>query len=854
MMPMPVVPARIAAATPAWTWALLIAIATALAFCPSLDNEFVDWDDEVALVTNTALRRGPWDQVRWAFTTVFLGPYQPLSWLSLGLDYRLWGLNPLGFHLTALIWHVASAVGMFALSRRLLAVAMPNCTGCPASWNGAAAIAALWYAVHPLRVESVAWATERRDVLCQVFAIATLLAYAQHAATGASRVATRWLVIAWALHLAALLSKASAVPLPAVLTLIDYYPLRRLPGAHGRWVGPAVRAIWLEKLPFWALSLIFAFVAIHGQTTETAISSTDHLGLVNRLALAAYSSAFYVGKSLVPWNLSPMYELSDSFSPWQASVILGAIATLLLSGFALWGIRRLPAWFVTWGAYLVLLAPVSGLVHTGFQCAADRYSYLPGLALALLPAGLLLQCQRRGALRPGLATAVWCLAFATIPLLAAATWRQCDVWQNSETLWNRALAVDPGSGVAKTGLGVVRFRQGRLAESRVLLEAALRLRPSNVFTHQNLGLVLDRLGERAAARDQFLEAIRLQPRYWSAMLELARQSADERDWPAAQQWYEQCLAIHPLQVRALTGLADVYVRALNRPHEAVRLYRRALALDPADARAHNNLGILLRQMGDADSALRHYQTATQLQPASSEFCYNLGVLYEDLRDWPAAMQWYERCLKLEPQYVAAMNNLANVCKRQGLQDRALELYRKALAIDATSTDVRYNLAFALAEQQAYAEAETEYRRVLDRLPAHIPAAVQLALLLDRTNRSAEALARLKVTMAQVPDHPMVLYHTGWLLATSANDSVRNGAEALTLAQQLATRAADDAEVLDLLAAAYAAVGQFDTAVTTATRAAERARATGRQQLAADVDARVALYRQGKPFRRGGTPN
>lgn len=467
----------------------LVAVVTFVAFLPALGNGFVAWDDDRNFLDNPHYRGlGP-AQLAWMVSHLD-AHYVPLTWLTLGLDHVLWGMNPAGYHLTSVLLHAANAVLVYAVARRLIAAALPGTAGGALALGSA--VAALLFAVHPLRDESVAWATERRDVLCGLFYLLTVLAYLRYCAS-ASR---RWYRLSLAFLAAALLSKAMAVTLPVVLLLLDAYPLRR-------------RA-WREKLPFFALSLAAGAVALVAQRAAGATSTVTFLGPLERVAIACYSLAFYLWKTLVPRHLSPIYELPARVDAFASSYVASTLAVLALSVLAIALRRRWPAFTVVWAGYVVTVLPVSGLVQVGPQIAADRYTYLALLGGAVLAggalarAGLALGAQRAAGPLLGAGASV------LVVVLVVLTLNQTQVWRNSETLWTHALSVGP-SGIAHAKLGVVRDEQGRPEEAIAHYRQALRIHPDMPDAYNDWGIALARQGRWLEAIEQYENALKLAP-------------------------------------------------------------------------------------------------------------------------------------------------------------------------------------------------------------------------------------------------------------------------------------------------------------------------------------------------------
>src|SRR5881397_914330 len=358
---------------------LVIAFSTFAAFLPALQNQFVSWDDAENFLDNPHYRGLGWTHLHWMWTT-HLGHYIPLTWMTLGLDYLLWGLNPVGYHLTSLLLHTANAVVFFFVVRRILTRALPSPSERGHALVVAAGFAALVFAIHPLRVESVAWVTERRDVLSGLFYLSTILMYLQACERGTRGRGGYWLSVA--VFVCALLSKSMVVNLPVVLLILDVYPLRRLGGAIGWWSEPA-RRVYLEKIPFVLLAAAASAIAVMAQSSVHAALSLAQLSMPGRLGISAYGLSFYLWKMVVPVNLSPFYE-RGLIDPWATPFLLSYGLVLAITAIVLALRRRVPGLLAAWLAYIVVLSPVLGIFQSGPQIAADRYTYLANLGWAIL--------------------------------------------------------------------------------------------------------------------------------------------------------------------------------------------------------------------------------------------------------------------------------------------------------------------------------------------------------------------------------------------------------------------------------------------------------------------------------------
>lgn len=509
---------------PRWTLAVAAAgvvAVTLAAFAPVVSNGFLDWGDQQDLVGNSRYRSFSPASLVWMLTTIQMGHYQPLAWLTFALDHALWGMAPRGYHLTSLLLHAGCALATFVLLLHLLRLSVRGATEHPGATSAAAAVGALLFSVHPLRVESVAWATERRGPLtglCFVLSVAAYLRYVERARRGAhapASAAYRWSV-AW--FLAALLAKELSLTLPAVLLVLDAYPLRRwlAPGATTRFA-----LLVREKLPFLALAAIWCVVAVLSARQSQVARSLASYGIVERLAQATYGLAFYVRKTFVPTDLLPIYSIPTDLDPWTAPYIGSAVAVAAL-GLLLFRVRRrypaAPAIAVT---CLVLLGPVLGLAQTGRQLAADRYTYLPAVALSAGLAGLLLHGALRWSsrlVRCGLAV----VAVGVIALLSAVTQAQVRHWRDPLTLWSYTQARAPDCPVANTNLGKVLVEEGRFVEAEHHLARALAADPMHLEASNNLGVALAQQGRLAEAVERWEAVLAIEPRDAAARANLER--------------------------------------------------------------------------------------------------------------------------------------------------------------------------------------------------------------------------------------------------------------------------------------------------------------------------------------------
>lgn len=663
---------------------LLAGVAALAAYWPSLASGFVSWDDPESLLQNPSYRGLHPRNLRWMFTTFLMGHYQPLSWVTLGLDYELWGMNPRGYHLTSALLHAAStalfglvAARLFLVARGGLAVGDATAVdlrGIVRHKTGAASgrlplqaatadarcalvlglASALFWGLHPLRVEAVSWVTERREVLCGLL---TLLALENATRSGSL----------WARHcltLAAMLSKASAITLPALLVLVDVFRQRGF--ERGKVAVVVLRSLRRHALTLGA-SVVLTIVAFEAQEAAEARIPWDWLPLSERLVLYAYQVGFYVEKTVWPSSLAPLYEGPHDWivgapgpggrmspvgelAPRAAVAGLAAMVALATA----FGVRRRqPAALLLLLAYLGMLVPTGGFGQSGPQVAADRYTYQGGWALTLLVTGggwhmwAAWAARRRWRRLATTGAAVGCLLALTM-----ATTLQQEVWRDEWSVWRHTLRHYPDSGRANCSLGLlyasqrpprddraephlraglhklpvysdcldvlgeVLTRQGKLDEALGTYTRALAATPGHVSTLFRLPGLLWRLGRREEAILRARECVGAAPKSTNAHLKLAKVLAADGRTGEAIRTYEAGLAISPHDQSLLTELAWLLA---THPDPAVRDGRRAVQLaqmnhaaNPMDLRMCFSMAAALAEVGEFDQAQRELASIVPL--------------------------------------------------------------------------------------------------------------------------------------------------------------------------------------------------------------------------------------------------
>ena len=636
---------------------LCLAAATVAVYAPVRHFQFTSYDDGDYVYENPQVQSGlTLRGLVWAFTTSHASNWHPLTWLSHMLDCQLFGLNAGPHHLVNVLFHVASVLLLFHVLNRMTA----------APWRSAF-VAAL-FALHPLHVESVAWVAERKDVLSAFFWMLTMWAYVRCVETFnrqrfqperlRGKPANVFYGLALLFFALGLMAKPMVATLPFVLLLLDYWPLDRTQwtaSVSGSKAKVPLSRLLKEKLPFLALTVVSCAVTFRAQRTGGAVVSLERLPIGDRVANAAVSYVWYLGKALWPSGLAVFYP----YQKWPQDRVVAAVAVLAgLSGWIIWRARREPHFVVGWLWYLGTLVPVIGLVQVGIQSIADRYTYLPSIGLFIMVAW---GASRGFVGQPVQKLVVAATAAMLLAVCMALSCFQIRHWRTSEALFRHALNVTANNFVAHNNLGNALLQRGNLTEAAQHFEQAVRIKPGFAEAHNNLALALEQAGNLKDAIGHFEQAVRIKPDYAEAHNNLG------------------------------TALAQT-----GRLQEAVGQFEQALRIKPDSAEAHNNLGNALLQRSNLTEAVQHFEQAVRIKPDYAEAHNNLAIALEQAGNLKDAIGHFEQAVRIKPDYAKAHYNLALVLIRQGKVREAVRQYEQVMRIKPDSAEVENNLAWLLA--------------------------------------------------------------------------------------------------------------------------------------------------------------
>ncbi|MBI3995256.1 MAG: tetratricopeptide repeat protein [Nitrospirae bacterium] len=687
-------------------------VMTLAVFWPVGRYEFVNFDDDIFVYDNPHLQDGlSWNGIQWALTAGLIEDspnadfWIPLTYLSHLATYQFFGLDPGRHHWVNLVLHLMNTVLLFLLLRRMTSAPWPS-----------AFVAAL-FAIHPLHLESVAWVTERKDVLSALLWFLTVWAYVRYTER---RGWGRYGLVAGLLVLG-LMSKPMVVTLPFVLLLLDYWPLGRVKLDEMEPLLPlrTIRGLVLEKLPLLAISAGFGWLTYLLQHKEGAVASLESVSIGSRIGNALVSYLAYMGKMAWPDNLAVFYPHPGTALAIGPAVGSGLFLACITLG-VFWLTRRCPYLTVGWLWYLGTLIPVIGLLQSGMQSMADRYTYLPLVGLFIMIAwgapDLLTGLRRRHMLLGVSAVAI------VIALMVSAR-RELPNWRNGATLFKHAVQVTTDNYLAHYNLGNALTRDGKLDEAIFHYQEALKIGPATFarrtyVVHNSMGSVLADQGKLSEAIDHYAEALRLSPNYAKA----------HNNW----------------------GLA---LEKQGKPEEAVRHYAEALRISPDFAEPHNNWGLVLDQQGRQDEAILHYQEALRIKPKYAQPHNNWGLALEKQGKPEEAVRHYAEALRISPDDAEAHNNWGSVLVKQKKFDEGMTHFLAAIRSKPGLVHPYYNLGWVLEGRGEYRKAEDYFSEAVRIRPEFGDAHYSLGWVLAKQGRNQEAMSHFSEAVRINPNDP-----------------------------------------------------------------------------------------------------
>lgn len=657
-------------------FSLLLATLTVILFLPVTSHEFINFDDSIYITQNPHIQNGlTIESLLWAFTTTYANFWHPLTWLSHCLDVHLFGLDAGMHHLINLLLH--------SINSALLFLVLSIMTG--TLWRSL--LVAVLFAIHPLHVESVAWAAERKDTLSTLFWLLTMGAYIWYTKRPDW---LRFLPVLLGFTLG-MLAKPILVVLPFALLLLDFWPLNRFGGSPAMLTAPLVRkhlpALIAEKTPLLLIAVICSVVAYLAQQAGGAVGSLETYSLVTRIANALVAYVTYIYKMFIPTGLAAYYPYRLDIPIWKtlSSGLLLACLTFISLRMA----RRYPYLTIGWFWFVGTLLPVIGLVQLGSHAMADRYTYISFIGLFIIIAWSLAELAGRFASGARVCTTV---AFVFLVLLSIRTIDQLGHWRNTPILFTHALSVTDNNVKAHNNLGTYFLDRHQPRQAALQFKAGLDINPDNALVNYNYGLAMMHLEEWQNALSAFGKALELNP------------------------------GISP----AHRDIASLFIKTGN-TDEAIKHLEAAIDMNPENVELRNTLSNVFITSGQPQRALPHLLKATQQEPNSFLFYYNLGRALFDLKEFDQAVTQYSNALLYAPNNPSVHNNMGNALARLGFQDEARKHYAEVIRIQPNHVDAYYNMGVLLSRQGLKNEAIPFFRKALSLRPGDPKTLKQLSL-------------------------------------------------------------------------------------------------------------------------------
>jgi tetratricopeptide (TPR) repeat protein len=589
-------------------------------FVPVLQNSFVNWDENT-LVSGSGYRGLGWPEIRWMFAAFHFGLYQPLAWASLGFDGVLWWADPFGYHWTSLLLHVLNVILFYCASAELLAHAGRGTRSAERPWLSVAAFfAALGFAIHPLRAETIAWASARGELVAAAFLLVSVLAYLKaNAPSGVHHNSRHWSTISIGAYLLALLAGPMGLLLPLILLTLDLYPLRRL-AQRQKFPGTTFQQLLLQKAPYLALSGLFLAIALVATNDQPAAGPPTYGDDSSNWWLSQLAApSFYLWKTILPIGLSPAYELGG----WSVGIHVAASAVLCCGIIVLR--KRVPALLVAGIWYLVFMLPLFRSEFPAPQVLADRHIYLASGSWALILGGIVSQwLYRAGTSRryASLTVSVAGLIIIIFASLAYLSWRQVEAWRGSERLWRHAVRVSPSSA-AYLNLASLAEAQGEYESAIASYRQAVAMNPQRWQAHEGAARLLEKQGKTSEAVEHYRLLVNANPKAIDAREKLAGGLVNQGEIGEALQQFRKLLELAPDRNQARVKLGTV-LAVSGRLDEAVEVLNAAAKASPEDGRVILKLGQVMAATGRLSEATVHFREAVRLRREDAEAQESLG--------------------------------------------------------------------------------------------------------------------------------------------------------------------------------------------------------------------------------------
>jgi tetratricopeptide (TPR) repeat protein len=706
--------------------ALLLALLACTTFAPSLLNEFVHWDDPTNFLKNPIFWGVSRDHIKAMLTANVLGVYQPVSWLIFAVIYSIFELNPLGYHLAGIVFHAANTVLVFFLIGKFIAQTSLQGVG-PASppdqgddvlpptsaipLDSAAWLAAAFWGLHPLRVEPVAWASAVPYTIATFFALLSLLAYIRYSQAKSKNARVTLYGLSILTFILSICSKSIAVPLPLVLLLIDLYPLNRwqVDKCRGR-VGHNLKLI-AEKVPYLLVSTAGALASLLLNMPGGGEGGLTLDKIIQRMGQAAYSPIFHLRLTAIPHPLLPFYYLP---SYRFATILIPAVLLVLaITVILIIVYRRYPFLLIAWIAYLLLLAPHSGVIYHGSYYGADRYTYLTTIPFFMIIGAFWAYISQKPIFKkPGyISFLIIVTLLFTLTILAKG---QCNIWQGTKSLWNHTLKHNATHTLALNNLGVAHLQSGETNAAMSYWQKAILISPEFQLAQTNIGIAYTKMGLKSLALRHLKKALTKNTVSVSAYNNIGLLYEKLGEFQKAKEAYDKALKIAPKSVSTINHLGNLYA-SQGKQKKALLLYKKAASYNPTVYKTFYNIAQTYRELGEIQKAISYYKKSIKLNPNYLDAYTNLSGCYLLTKNWQEAAQAAKKAVRIQPYYSDALFNLGIAQARLGQTDSALLNLKKSFAtgersLTATQIAIIYEQKGNTKMAERYRQKAEEIRK------------------------------------------------------------------------------------------------------------------------------------------------
>lgn len=723
----------------------LLIILTLTVYWQVNDFDFINYDDPIYVYNNAHIQKGlTLPTIKWAFSSEVAGNWHPITMLSHMVDCHFFGLNPGKHHTTNVIFHLVNTILLFYIFWRITGEQYKSFF-----------IAAL-FAIHPLHVESVAWISERKDVLSVFFLFLTLWAYTRYIQ---KKTIYRYLIIVLFFAMG-LMAKPMLVSLPCVLILFDIWPLKSIQLTNQTTLFSLAHDIYnriFEKIPLFFLSAISCIVTLSVQQQSGAVVSFEQLTFIVRLLNAIVSYTKYIGKMIWPDKMAVFYPHPGVPDLWQ--VIISILLLLSLSFTAVNILKKYPYFAIGWLWYLGTLIPVIGLVQVGSQAIADRYTYIPyiGLSIVVTWGGYDLLKKFR------LQKFAYIMAICIVIILSLKTYHQIHYWQNSTLLYTHTMRVTKNNYVAHLNLGNIMTDNNNFIEAIQNFKAAIRIKPDLAQAHNNLGAAYEKIENFKEAIRSFNKAIELKPDYAEAHNNIGSVYKKNGQLNQAITHLDRAIQINPNYAEAYNNMGNAF-EIDGQAEKAITHYKKALNINPDFAVAYNNLGATMFRSNKIDEAIFYYRKALQIKSDSAGIYKNLGDALFRKKKIKEAIVQYKKALQLNPNFLNAEDMLGKAIQLDKKIELTIGNILNKMKQEPQNPDLPYQLAEIYSHWGEPTKASTYYQQTLLIQPNYVKALNALSILNADLKNYDQAILTYKKLLKNQPYNNTIQYNIACLYA------------------------------------------------------------------------------------------